>query len=1739
MRSSDRSDACGAAPTRQTIHSGGAVGEPAIPRMRQSWDDGIIRTMGSPGDVSGTASSGYRGKPQLEAIQEEIARICPMDFETEGNRVRSRHRIDDELIQAVMSCQWEYLGEDLEEPERSEVLACQAIQIQPAYDLKDLLRAQGQDPLVNAMREVIDGTSKELQEHGFLRYEKTWFRKNRNRMELSKSGVLLRRTVRPATGAVERLIIVPMTYRGEVLRYAHDLMGHQGTKRTNSKILERFDWPGLSQDVRRFVASCDRCEATKNPPRKQRFPMRPIISTRRNQILQIDFEKLSVSSEGHVGLLVACDHYTKYARAFPLRDFNAPEAMRVLFEGWISYFGSPETIQSDQGQQFECDLFQQWTEYMGSVKRRSSVYHPQSNGLVERWNKTIVNMLKVACALDQKDWHLHLAKAMFAYNSSIHETTKFSPMELFLGICPRTPLNWIFEEFETPLIKNPLKILRRDYMNMPNYFKVVRCNMRAAQARQKRGHDKRIANLKVWKSGDLVMVWSNYTRKRGGVPKLEKKWHGPYEVKNVLQEGRCYELEVRRASGALRKEISHFERIKGYNGRPSQMVMTQDGDLLYQVWSSAEPDREVVDIEEDGSEVGVDGASHASHEDSRLIQEKGNEIPVHTRGVRIRKKKRDPNFVYSEAEESSSEEEADSEEDRHDQNFVPAGAVPRDQLMQQETAEAQDETDPAMEPARFPTLDEHFLREMLGGQLDEQGNPLPWEDVLAHAGIKEDRPLYEILRDLSENKEVPLIGGGTLVIFGSEVYITPAAETSDDDGLAHQVSMGYWNHQGDFVRPRTPLSMPLLKDLPDVLLRARKTRHVVLDGGQKRRAFERDLEGSRPSDAHHHHEIFSDAVEHLFKDEHDDQKPGQGLEPASGAVGEMPDAPHQVKLEPNWEEEPAVVKEPTSPGPMDLPGQEQVKSEPDGHVERARPVRSLPGPSNQGRFEVAPRRPPISGPDVGDQNLSTKSEGAKPEAPMPTPPRAGLTFTERMKKWFRGAKLETSPSPASSAPSLPDGDEAAKLFDEMSMRTFGVQPPPRLEGDDAVVETHQRVDPEIYFKLPVMGREDPIPSKDSAPGLRLAGGATAQGQGGPGESADPGPSETEQIPQATGTPGTRLAGGAPVPPEQSDSPEESNVRRLRSRQVVNPAVKPKQTERRPVVTRTLVPPRDLPPSAESLDLESTMNFRKTVIEYPPGPPEVDVALTEDMLSECNHRNSKKRKKRKEQKERQAEREPVEGTRDVPPPGVPSSPDTVMRRQPKRAVKKDLHQNKPIVPDERNDQPGPSHGKDAGKAADPPMPKRISPRLNPVDDQPAVSTRPKRGVQDSKQLRIYLVSLVKMTLQDLVEPVPVRGVVPPDWRPNWSPSLEGARDDLETCQKEMRTWSDYATTDVTELDDSFRTTAELACGAIKKLMVDYVPFEEVALRSGDMDDRMLALEMRARSAADRLRCLSSRVLGPTGMVAKIEETQEPQVIASNVCDWYSEAREITEMTWSEYLSYDGDWAKYKRHPAYRQRCEAIKARWADRHKQAPPLPSLASLAEKHCKQDSTGASSMPDTLPMDVHPADWHPRPNPKAVPYAAVVVFVRETHRAIGGAASKGTLDVRWLEDVLLATKLVLRTCGINHEPVERILGQFDEIAEKHDEMERRSKALHERIREFRRIVKPGDPRITLGECKESSVMACKCAILKRSLERRPTRRVMAEEDTDCDLWTAVIDAAHEGSEGGRDPRSDRASTTG
>eukprot|EP00731_Ephydatia_muelleri_P015652 Em0009g76a len=264
-----------------------------------------------------------------------------------------------------------------------------------------------------------------------------------------RDGVLFRQWKDvPGKGCNKHLqLVVPRSSIGSVLQQLHSSPsgGHLGIFKTLEKVRSRFYWPGQRHDIEDWCRACELCAARKSPPRSNRAPMQQVLAGGPFQRVAMDIlGPLPLTDRGNKYILVLGDYFTKWVESFPIPNMEAKTIANMFVGHFVIRFGAPDVLHTDQGRNFESALFKEVCLLLGVHKTRTTPYHPQSDGLVERFNRTLLDLLSIAAREDEQNWDLCIPTVMLAYRTSVQESTGCTPYFLLFGREARLPVDVMF-----------------------------------------------------------------------------------------------------------------------------------------------------------------------------------------------------------------------------------------------------------------------------------------------------------------------------------------------------------------------------------------------------------------------------------------------------------------------------------------------------------------------------------------------------------------------------------------------------------------------------------------------------------------------------------------------------------------------------------------------------------------------------------------------------------------------------------------------------------------------------------------------------------------------------------------------------------------------------------------------------------------------------------------------------------------------------------------------------------------------------------------------------------------------------------------------------------------------------------------------------------------------------------------------------------------------------------------------
>ncbi|UYV69751.1 hypothetical protein LAZ67_7000606 [Cordylochernes scorpioides] len=272
------------------------------------------------------------------------------------------------------------------------------------------------------------------------------------------------------------------------------------------------------------------------------------------------------SDTGNKWIIVCTDYLTRFAVTKALPTGEAKEAAKFLMEDVVLKHGAPREIITDRGRVFQSKLIAELTNQCSSIHRFTTAYHPQTNGLTERLNKTLANMIAMYVSVEQKDWDVILPYVTFAYNTAKQDTTGFTPFKLIHGREAETTVDTLFP--------NPHEDLQEDYSQkiasrVEETRQLARLETLKAQEKDKARYDSKHEAMD-YNVGDLVWIFTPI-RKVGLSEKLMKRYFGPYRVTRKFSD---VTFEVEPVDQPTRRrqtrDLVHVLRMKPYHDPEDQ-----------------------------------------------------------------------------------------------------------------------------------------------------------------------------------------------------------------------------------------------------------------------------------------------------------------------------------------------------------------------------------------------------------------------------------------------------------------------------------------------------------------------------------------------------------------------------------------------------------------------------------------------------------------------------------------------------------------------------------------------------------------------------------------------------------------------------------------------------------------------------------------------------------------------------------------------------------------------------------------------------------------------------------------------------------------------------------------------------------------------------------------------------------------------------------------------------------------
>ncbi|KFD69464.1 hypothetical protein M514_18336 [Trichuris suis] len=237
-------------------------------------------------------------------------------------------------------------------------------------------------------------------------------------------------------------VYLPAGLRAPVFQSVHGL-SHPGVRATKRLLTSRFVWPSMQRDIAQWARSCVHCQRAKVHRHTKSAPKKFPLPSARFDHVHVDIVDPLPLSDGCKYLLTAVDRFTRWPEAWPVRDISARTVAETFLANWIARFGVPRQITTDQGRQFESHLWTALNKLMGTKHTPTSAYHPQANGLVERFHRQLKTPLIARMHALGIKWTLALPLVLLGIRAALKADLGLAPAEMVYGSSLRLPAELI------------------------------------------------------------------------------------------------------------------------------------------------------------------------------------------------------------------------------------------------------------------------------------------------------------------------------------------------------------------------------------------------------------------------------------------------------------------------------------------------------------------------------------------------------------------------------------------------------------------------------------------------------------------------------------------------------------------------------------------------------------------------------------------------------------------------------------------------------------------------------------------------------------------------------------------------------------------------------------------------------------------------------------------------------------------------------------------------------------------------------------------------------------------------------------------------------------------------------------------------------------------------------------------------------------------------------------------------
>lgn len=434
----------------------------------------------------------------------------------------------------------------------------------------DIITLQKGDLYCQGWREYIENKKNPYFGKGHLE-------KFQHNMYIDENGILLyrKRNLRKRDKDDQRsLLVLPLSMAKSVLIMAHDRNGHFGHNKVTQLLNERYfrQKPSLQSIAKDYIQACLACKNKVGINEPKMAEIQPnYLPEDRFVAWSIDHVKICKSAQGNEYALTMCDLYTRFAMTWPVPDTGVKSAVQAIMINIVRVFGLPDVLLSDRGAAFTSEIYEHITKLLNITIKRTTAFHPACNGAVERFNRSLGDMIRTAGLKEPLLWEESLPILTLSYNTSVNRTLGETPAYLMFAKDPKLPLDLIVErKIDHPYAMgqdNNFSPSAELQARLQNARTIAQNNiMKNLEKTREEANINRIT--REFQVGDKVLL--KVPQKKGERKKFHLKYKGIFRIENVINK---VNVIIKSITGRGKSQTVHINRIIRFDDRKKDDII--------------------------------------------------------------------------------------------------------------------------------------------------------------------------------------------------------------------------------------------------------------------------------------------------------------------------------------------------------------------------------------------------------------------------------------------------------------------------------------------------------------------------------------------------------------------------------------------------------------------------------------------------------------------------------------------------------------------------------------------------------------------------------------------------------------------------------------------------------------------------------------------------------------------------------------------------------------------------------------------------------------------------------------------------------------------------------------------------------------------------------------------------------------------------------------------------------------